>query len=413
MPSPAIIATQLTDHSSRAYVLTMNGVDMNVTGQAASGWLVDVESVVVEETGPGQASALDFTVWDPNLAVTPREMAPVFFYDITNANTLFRGFVDSWKAKTQAIGRAFDIHCIGVEAILDWMVMTADGTVTAGARLPYIIQSLYAQASGVGVALNTNANDSVLVVNTGGSSSLPIGTFTVSLGLGELTDRDFSWSAGDTLGATIGKAIAATDPDSTGTRAQTVPGNAPVGFVTIDSNLGLRVWPDYGLPSDYNNLTVADATGSTNAAGVLDHQVDGGAVPHQVFVSGGNANGTGIVSDGSGITGPTAYMSDSTITTSAARDAAGLAFLAQYVTSTRGSLTRMAFGTPPAGVHPGSKLVLTNSQLGISAVNYVITSITKTFYAAKQDWQIAYGGRRPNPIGQIKRSAVFRAFVQR
>lgn len=412
MPGAALVATQLTDRTSRAYVLTINGVDMNVTGQTSPSWRVPIETIDLEEEGPPGISGLSLTIWDPSLQVTLLEMAPVFFYSVTEGRTLFRGFVDSWSATTQSVGRAFAVKCIGIEAVLDWMIMPADVTITAGVKIMAAIQSLYNMATGIGVPLSARADDAVGTQQGGGNAAFTIGSFDAGTGSGQATDRDIVVSAGETLRSAIQKAIAATDADSTASRGA-VPGNAPIGFTTVDFDTGLRAWPEYNLPSDWVGLTVSDTTAAANAAAVLDHETDSGAVPRQVIVSdGGTPANVTIVTDGTGLPGPTADLTDSKLTTAALRQAAGAAFLAQYFISTRGRLTRAAY-VPSGNVHTGRKLTLTNTQLGLSSATYVITSIRKTFIGDKQEWTIAYGSRPPNPLGQLRRIAALRATVQR
>lgn len=69
MPTPALIATQLTDRGARPLTITIGALDVTTK--------VDIETVSVTEEGPGGRSSMRFTAWDPGLTVTLAEGDPI------------------------------------------------------------------------------------------------------------------------------------------------------------------------------------------------------------------------------------------------------------------------------------------------------------------------------------------------
>lgn len=382
------------DHGARGYYLTVGNDDWNVTGQNTGiSYKVDIDSITVEEEGPGGVSGMSFTLWDPSLEAVVQEAARVEFWDITNNLPVFVGFIQSWDV-SGVIGRFYRIQCIGIEVVLDWQVIPVDITFAAGANTPDAIQCLCAVATGIGVSLRSfRANSAV----TNGTQATPIGAIdpaaiatvgilanavtvtagtTLREGIRQLTDQNIAHS--DTLRTVVGS------------------GNPQV---TVDFTYGVRAW--LSEPSDYADLTIVETVGS-RAAADLKHSVDATGVPHQVWVEGGNAAGSGLVTDGTGEPGPVAVLTDSTITTSADRDAKAFAYLADKQASTRGSVTIEAY-SPSTNIRAGSSVVLTNTAAGLTSASYVIAGIDKTFVASVQTWVVQYGGLRPSFARQQRR----------
>jgi hypothetical protein len=382
----AVLAT-LPDTSARAYTLTVGGDDLNVTGQNGTAYLVPIDTIRVEEEGPGGISGMDFGVWDPNREVTITEGARVEFWDITNSLPLFTGFVQSW-GMSGIVGRTHDVHCIGIEVVLDWMVLLSDMTFAALSDTAAALQALVANSSGIGIslrALSGTSND--------GDQAEPLGDlgFVISSHKGVLLN-----AVTVTAGTTLREAIRQVTDENVDNVAGVKGVGDAVPKVTVDFWYGLRAWGSQ--PNDYVDLTVVDTVGAGIAATVLDHEMDAAGVPHAVLVIGTGA-GSGYVGDGSGIAGPTAVINDSTITTSAKRDSVALAYLSEHGTATRGSLTIENL-TPTTNIRPGSRVIITNTVVGLTAAPFVIASITKSFVANVQTWTIAYGGFRPSQVRQ-------------
>jgi hypothetical protein len=365
MPGLAVLGT-IADTSARAHVLRMGGEDLDVTNQNGSSYMVPIESISIEEEGPGGISGMSFSIRDPLKLVTPVAMAEVEFWDQTADLPIFRGFVQSWSM-SGIVERWIDIQCIGVEVVLDWMVIPTL-TIPAGTSTNTAIQACYAAATGVGVSLRTGTSTS-----DNGTRTNPIG----ELGPFATTSEDVV-IAGDSLREAIRRVIDVSPVASIGPGG---PFGQYYGVFTVDFWLGLRVWlgPANQIPNDYATLTVVDTVGSGTAATVLDFENDAGGIVRGVYVKGGNAAGTGLVSDGSGKPGPIAMLDDATILTSAARDSAAKAYLTDKSLATRGSITLERFSTS-ANVRAGSRLTITNTQAGLSAADYPIARIVKRFF---------------------------------
>ena len=349
------------------------------------------DAIRLIEEGPGGVSALEITVDDPGIVYDFRDGDPVLVTDQTNSRPIFRGFVKGpLKLTPYGLGRQITVRAIGIEAVLDWMIVPAitfDTSVfswTVGDAM----QSLVAQAFGIGVPLNTALSSSAV-----GSQDAPFTNHPSLM-------RTVAIPAGTTLREAIRLLLAASSTNP-------VSGSAPV--VTVDYYGGVRMWlqlDSSGNPrgaGDYSTLTVADITPSASPQGAApEHVTDGSDIYRQVYVIGGNAAGTGLVTDGTGIPGPVGTYSDAAILTSAARDAAGAAYLRDHRTAERGTF-RLESVTVTTNIRAGSKLIFTDAQLGLSSAGYVISAIEKTFIGPTQDWRVTYGKLPPSAIRQLRR----------
>ena len=87
-------------------------------------------------------------------------------------------------------------------------------------------------------------------------------------------------------------------------------------------------------------------------------------------------------------------MEDADLLTATERTLAGESYLLAHGVETRGSL-RLEDWTPVATVHAGGRLLLTDANVGVSAVLYCIMEISKTFHGSgRQDWTIHNGAPR-------------------
>lgn len=393
MPSTALIATQLTDRTTRAYTLTVGGVEV-LGAFAGAPYLVPIESIDIDESGPGGASGMDFDIWDPSLLVTVEEAEEVRFHDVTNDIALFRGFVQSWSS-AGVIGRVIHVKCIGIEAVLDWVVSSV--TIPAGTPIADGVASLWYNATGIGVPLNVSWANS-----TNGTADNPVGDLTAST-----TPFTYVYTASAvtisavTLREAIQQllAVAKVSRASDGTE---VDYSDPT-YCTVDFRGGLRLWgtSGTGIPGGYANLTVTDATSGT-AATILEHETDATGIVRGVWVTGANAAGTGLVPDGSGKPGLIATIT-SDATTAAARDRAGDAYLADKSIGVRGRLSIERF-SPTTEIHAGSKVTITNTAVGLSSQSYTIFSVRKSFQAGgTQTWDVSYGGLQPSAMRLTRR----------
>lgn len=387
MPGPALIATQLTDRSTRFKTLTVGGVDVPVGPVTGSTVFVDVATLELVEAGPGSVSSLKFTIADAAAAMRVTDGAEVQFYDVERGGSLFVGWVQSWKYTPWATtGRWIEVQCIGAEALLDWAIVPAM-TITAGTDALTAVQAVVAasltrgplRAFGSGAA-STQANP----VGPGGA-------------FGATLDLDVTTTDG-TLREALRQVLASLHYSGGGQGPLTAT-------FTVDTYFGLRVWPDADKPSDWTELTVVDTVAGSIASSELKHETDATGITRAVYITGGNAAGTGLVSAGTGKIGQTAQLSDDTILTTAARDAVGAAYLASFAIGVRGELV-IGKHTPVLTVHPGSSVTITDAAASLTVQPFVISQITKRFYATPartEYWQVAYGGLPPSMARLIRR----------
>jgi hypothetical protein len=300
--------------------------------------------------------------------------------------------VQSWNVQPTAIARYINVECIGVEVALDWLIVPSL-TIPSGTNIAAAMQSIVANTTGIGIALRVGSSGfSSTLENPVSGHLLP--TTTV------VTSEDVVL-AGETVRQACAAVFAvAITQGGVSPRDLVSAYDATVGLmVTVDFWGGLRV--SIGNPADYVTLQVDDGVLAANevAASSIDHETNNAGITRAVYVKGGNAAGTGLVSDGTGIPGPAQYVDDSSILTAAARDALAYAMLNQTAEGTRGSLTVENYNQA-TNIRAGSQVAITNTAIGLAAVGFRIMSIRKAFIKTgsgiRQNWDVAYGGLRPS-----------------
>lgn len=391
----AVVATQLTDRSAHPWSLTINGLDVvKNPGTGGNTFGVPIESIDVTSAVPGAVSSMRFRIEDPASEVPlPSAGDWVLLWDNTNNKPAFRGWVMTPTVTVFGVGRAIDVVCQGVEALLDWAKTTADLTFTTTLDWIWyahnIAQSLVYQAEGLPDNVRAFYTDPG---SNYGSQSYPIANCE-QLGTG----ASVTIPAGTSLRDAITAAVYATMASGA---AGLPPNLSRVPMVSVDYWMGIRVWMGFpatptNVPSDYATLTVTDTVGGTIRSEGLQHSVDGGGILRGVYVKGGNVAGTGLVTDGSGKPGRIEYLADSTILTQAARDSLAKGRIAASVAQVAGSFT-LADWTPTADVVAASPLVLTDVQAGVSST-YRIAGITRMFNdSGRETWTVSYGVMPPS-----------------
>jgi hypothetical protein len=388
MTSSAVIATQLTSTTAYPYALYLGSLNV-IAGTGGNAAAVPFDTIDLTEIGPGGASALSFTVEDPQGVVPiPGASMNVQLWDLTNNRPMFNGFVQDRNLRPyQPQGRYIDITAIGIEAVLDWMIVPSL-TILSGTNTQAAVQSCYANATGIGVALNATGTSA-----DNGSLAGPIGDLGAASGASTQLDVVL---AGETLREAIRKVLDVSQLAGGSFGFKT----ASIGVATVDFWGGLRVFDPTQGPSDYALLVVNDTTGPIYSE-PLNHELDDTGTIHQIYIKGGNAAGTGLFSDGSGIAGQVAFLDDATILTSTARDAAGFAYLAD-----KGGAVRGVFGMktvrPTTNIRAGSQVSVIDTLVGVSQT-FPIASIHKTFTDTLQNWEVAYGGLRPSAMRHLRR----------
>ncbi|HEV8698949.1 MAG TPA: hypothetical protein VGQ89_14730, partial [Candidatus Limnocylindrales bacterium] len=333
--------------------------------------------------------SMSFTIWDPTKLVTIPDTAKIRSWDYTRDLPVFTGFVQTQSPVPGygGAGRDIDVTCYGVESLLDQIIIPRISTV-AGDDFDgtNIHEFQFLQRLGQYLPLRAARTE-------------PGSTFTSSL---TNPIQDFGgYFSGLFLTPFVIEGLSVRQTFETWVAAASWSNiTDPFGYavaLTVDFWENLRgFWWGRGVaaatyPTDYDTLVVDEATAGTAAAALRwTRDSSPGQIISAVYVKGGNAAGTGWVVGDTTKGRSEAYISDSTITTYEARQAAGQAELGRKGTgSGRGSITIENF--TPINAHSGGELTITNSALGWSAKSFVISQIDKTFNkSGTQNWTVTF-----------------------
>jgi hypothetical protein len=382
MPNAAIVAAALTDHSAHPYSLWVGGVDMirqPIAGGNAYG--VPIDTVEVTENGPGGVSSMRFEVEDP-LKVLPIPSAgqEVILWNRSSGVDLpeFGGYVQAIDVRPHEgqQGRWFEVTCVGYEILLDWTIVPLL-TVNFGDKTVAVSQ-LIAAAAGLRSALQSGGAGQ-------GNQATPIAGL-----LGTQTVNGFDESPHNISGTTLRELL----------RLLWANTGTIQAFITVDFFKGLRIWTL--VPDDYSGISLLDASGSLSASASLHYTFTPVDVIRNVTIIGGGGY-IGTFSDGSGITGPGAVISDSTITTSVGGQTAATAYLGALAPGIRGTLHVQNSGY--IDVRAGAVLTLQDASVGLPAdTNFTIYSFVKHYNSdASQELDIQFGGLAPSLSRSVRR----------
>lgn len=403
MVATAIVATALGGSAAGpSKSLYVDGTDvLRQPGTPGGLYGVPLDSIEHTENGPPGVSALKFVIRDPLKAITLARGQWVRYRNHATDRDYFLGWIQTWSVKPDGLGRLISVRCIGVEALLDWSVVPSL-TIPTGTEVDDAVQMCAANAElPPGTYLRAFKDHNTLAPGFGGQQDGPIAGFS-----------DFTITSVATIAPvvivakTLRESINAVFAAAQATGFDEFAGVAVVaqflGVSTVDVTLGLRCYGKTAVPSDYATLTVTDTFAGALAADGLGHQTDVGEVPSAVFVQGGNAAGTGMVSAGDGLAGPIRVISDSTITTAAGKRAAGQAYLADAgAIPERGgfSLQDVSIVT---NVRAGSALILTDAETGATGT-YKVAQIVRTFTSLRESWRVTYGSLPPSLPRSLRR----------
>lgn len=397
MPNAAIVAAALTDHSAHPFSLFVAGVD--VMGSTP------LDSISVTEAGPGAISSMSFTIEDlSNVLAIPAAGSDVIFMDNTLNYRIFAGYLLDYSVEPVGIGRTISINAAGMEILLDWAALpstsiNSDTGVAASDLNPLELPdgvanyiSLWFADFGLKAPGPNMATDPV-----NGDFDHPIGTLKAA-------------------GLNPNMTSAANPPPPTGTLRSILEsvirfshmGTNPLisvnvdAVVTVDFYRGLRIFYRNSAPNDYTNLTINDVYAGTLVASNIQYEVHPGDVVRAVYVTGGNAAGSGWVTDGTNIIGEHATINAPSSVAAGHLARIGAEYLASQAALVRGVLTLENYVPTVGTVHPASSITITDANVGLSAITYQIAEITKTFTGGTlQTWEIAFGGRRPSYIERV------------
>jgi hypothetical protein len=394
----AVLGAALTDHSAHPFTLTVGGLDIiRDPGTGGNKYGVPVDSITVDVATPGTISSMSFDFADPLGAQTLSLGDRVEFWDNNLGEPMFVGWLitASYRPSHGGQGRTAECQALGIETVLDWASVPS---VTFAASTPGwdAVQTLcgMAQYAGTGLRYAFQFGGGV-GGNYLGDLAHPLGDF------GGLTTTAGTVTPAGTLRSAIQYLL-------DNGRGGIVNLQTAELFVTVDFYGGLRGWYQRAntytdMPDDYATMTVTDTVGSSLNATDLQHVEDAGSVVRAVRVIGGNAAGTGTVSDGTGLPGRVSTIVDSTILTADAMAGRGAAEIANNVQTARGTFTLDDI-SPIAAIHPGSQLVLTDTASSATGT-YRLSGLGRTFHSSgRQVWTVNYGAAVPsfvNTLGRI------------
>lgn len=399
MPLASVPANANGNTAAGPWSIYIDGNDYAlVSGTAGHRVGIPLGSVELDLEGPGGVSSASFDITDPDRTITIREGARVVFMDQARGVPRFSGWVQSWNVVPLGISRRVHIEAQGREAALDWAFIP--GTLTIAQGTP-VDEAMLACA---GVAIYPPGVELRAIASVTEEADARDGT-----GIGSF------FTFGDTLQAAA--IVSDTSLRDALNQVAAVSGYAnlagtviyPTYRITVDFWGYLRVWKD--TPPDWADVTTRSGFGSASPA-PADPQFlnDAAGASHAVYVVGGNAAGTGLVVDGTGISGPIARINDSTITTAEGKQAAAFQYMNQRSGIQRAPLRLEDFipaGSPGvAHPRPGAKVSIRDAQLGVDpAASYLMDGITIAFTAGgdAEQWEISAGGRRPSAVNYIRR----------
>lgn len=403
----AVLGAALNSGAAHPYGLFMNGFDVIKEPVASPRYGVPTDSIEVVEAGSGGVSSLRFTIDDPSLVITVLGNEEVVLWDFTRDAPMFGGYVDSFTVTVDfgQQGRSYEVLCSGYETLLDtcavgglvinFATANRDGVSGGAIQETEMIQTLagFTPLSHGTTSTATETPTQALPVQHR-DAVVPYATIVDFSGMSVRA----GWQA---YLAVAQSANGAVDPGP----GFNIQGDAPADrindyWMTVDFYKGLRFAayaPAHtGAPvskwfSDYTTLTLTDTPTGTPAED-LDYSEDHSpsAIVNGVYVKGGNAAGSGMVSNGQ-IPRREVMISDSGILTGQAKLGRATQIInAKSAPAGRGTFSMTSY-TPVATIHPGSPLSITDARLSGQLTHAIITEIRKTLNSGlTQNWTITY-----------------------
>lgn len=372
----AVLAAALTDHSAREFGLYIDGLDVVLQpGQQGNGYGTLVETVHITESGPGQVSSMTFEIDDPLNVVAVSEGARVLFHNLSKDVTDFAGFVETARVIAGATGRTISVTCVGMEVLLDWYQVAPALTIPFLTTARDAIQAIVSAAISTGVGINTNW------AAGGNTYATP-----------------FQGSAGISLGRDV--TVSGTLRQCLRTVADALMEAYPSGYemnLTLDFLAGLRVGVNDSSTWGISGVTLNVSTSSTPKPANAEHSPIQGDAVRAVYVTGGNAAGSGLVPDGSGEPGAVATINDADLLSTSARDAAASAYMVSQGQGSTGSFQLESYAQT-AGMETAKRvwsiLTYTHVTLGLTNYHARMQSIDKRYDPSGDEWwTVTYGNR--------------------
>jgi hypothetical protein len=174
--------------------------------------------------------------------------------------------------------------------------------------------------------------------------------------------------------------------------------------LTVDHYFGLRCWgvyiPGALPPSDVTTHVAVNTVGAIKPTS-LSYAIDASQIVRAVLVVGTGV--TSLVTDGTGLPGRTAVLSDTTIASFTGALSRAQAYINDYRAGLRGSLAlEDVTGGPTAAIDALRMLDLTDVSTGI-IVTTTISQLAFTFFGGKKNVGVQFGGLAPSASAVIRR----------
>lgn len=401
MPLAPTVAAALTTPASAPWQILVNGNEVGAApGTAGHRLGVPIETLELDLEGGGGVSSASFVIDDPDRSLVVAEGQRVWIFDNVRGVPRFSGWIQNWTTLPLGISRQIAIEAVGREAILDWAFVPGTITIPAGTDLEEACLAV------AGAAIYPPGVELLAFSGNAGSDE---GDARFGFGIGTWILFDYHLIADAVIEDTTLRDALNQIASLTGSDAA-LDGTIiyPQIKISVDFWGYLRVW--INTPDDWSNVTTRSGFGSASPA-PADPQFlnDATGASHAVYVVGAGG-GTAFVIDGSGIPGPIARVTDDTLTTAAAMQAAGYQYMGNRSGIQRAPLRLEDFvpAGSPGNAHPrpGSRVSIRDAQLGIDpAADYLMDGITIGFTAGgdAEQWEISAGGRRPSAVNLVRR----------
>ncbi len=389
MPGAALVGAALNTHASRAFGLWVGGVDVIADPVAPPDYWVPIDSVHVQEAGPGNVSSMDFVIECSGISpLVVGDGMDVRFWNLnaTNQYPIFLGWIDHVDIENMPgdVATRYQVACTGIEAVLDWSLITSDMTIPAATTPESAVLACVGNATGNALGwLSALVNGNL----TGSSDYIAGG---VADGIAPSLNAAVVITAGTTLRAAILQ-VAGQVTIVNGATSPQIPINVSVGMY------GYLLFFTYLSTAHFNAITLDDdpPLSASPPAENLKYGIDASQV-RGVIVKGTGV--TAFVGDGSGKPGAVALVSDTTITTTAAAQSAGTAYLTQYASQIRGSFEQQDWAPTVLSVQrPGGAVHIGDARVAPVNIDAMITGIDKTWNPSqRENWLVSFGGNPPS-----------------
>jgi hypothetical protein len=392
MPSAAVLrGTGAVTSDAHSFSFLVDGTDLYERGVQLAGTHIS-EAI-------GDNGSLEFSVHDPDEAISISDWSEVTVDDNTADRRLFGGYVVNRKFTPihGNTGRWIDVDCVGYGILLDRIVSEAATGVasTTSADFARQVQRVLAQVAGLGQLTyfsNVDFQDS----GTGAPTNVwETVMWRTVVGATEATFTD-SWSVDPSTVRQMLEEMNAVAERADVPGVALEPAQAIAQYVYVDHQKRIHIdWVGEQTGNAPKEVTDNPLTGSQVAAESMHLETDASEVINSVYVVGSSPATSTFVRNAASIAlygERMAVLDKSTEATSLAKARRyGRSFLADKKDPiVRGSFTI----TGVNGWRPRQQATITDSKLNLSAATYLIQSVDTVFLKGDgtRKYTIGFGG---------------------